>query len=247
LFAETHVTTAIVPENGHHHHRRRKESRGKNDIYTTLHNHESMYADVFPPVDEELYSGIVSAREEWEEYDDIYCSRDTNIEMYLDILPGDSIDEDSATSTQVSSPHDVVYRRQAPLYANVSQEEESPETNWNEEKWKNLTYDCAKRNSPNAIARSAIKVYTALGKGNFGSVYKGEWRRVGNSELKEVAVKQLEKNTKEGKLKFLKEALTASQCQHCNVIEIYATIIEGDPVSARPQCTDSFRNIQYTH
>jgi hypothetical protein len=88
-----------------------------------------MYADVFPPVDEELYSGIVSAREEWEEYDDIYCSRDTNIEMYLDILPGDSIDEDSATSTQVSSPHDVVYRRQAPLYANVSQEEESPETN----------------------------------------------------------------------------------------------------------------------
>ena len=62
--------------------------------------------------------------------------------------------------------------------------------------------------------------------------------------MRDVAVKQLEKNMKEGTAKFLREFLIVSQCKHKNVIEVYAAISDSDPVSVYV-CTLCIIDIRY--
>ncbi|KAJ1272786.1 hypothetical protein BS78_06G228500 [Paspalum vaginatum] len=62
-----------------------------------------------------------------------------------------------------------------------------------------------------------------LGKGGYGSVYKGKL-----SDGSMVAVKQLSETSHQGKKQFIAEIETISQVQHRNLVKLYGCCLEGN-------------------
>ena len=87
---------------------------------------------------------------------------------------------------------------------------------------------------------STSRLKEHLGSGQFGTVYRGQWRKraeddpepESQSEIMEVAVKLMEKGASaEERVKFLQEAAIMGQFKHPYILQILG-IITGDPVSA---------------
>ena len=70
----------------------------------------------------------------------------------------------------------------------------------------------------------------ALGSGQFGNVYKAEWRKPDGVAI-DVAVKtlKLEENNKE-KVRFLQEAAIMGQFQHTNVLRLHGVVFSDTTV-----------------
>ena len=76
------------------------------------------------------------------------------------------------------------------------------------------------------------RVVGHLGSGQFGSVEQGLWKRHGTKPV-DVALKSINKEGSEDKLKFLQEAAIMAQFRHPNVIMLYGVVTRGDPVSLK--------------
>ena len=74
------------------------------------------------------------------------------------------------------------------------------------------------------------RVVSHLGSGQFGSVEQGLWKRRGTKPV-DVALKSLNNEGSEDKVKFLQEAAIMAQFRHPNVIMLYGVVSRGDPVS----------------
>ena len=68
----------------------------------------------------------------------------------------------------------------------------------------------------------------ALGSGQFGTVYRGEWAAQGLPQEKlEVAVKTLQEGASEqDKVKLLQEAAIMGQFSHPNVVKLYGLVTQ---------------------
>lgn len=70
-----------------------------------------------------------------------------------------------------------------------------------------------------------------LGSGQFGTVYKGDWKTSTKPGLGKVAVKTLHANSHiDDKVRFLQEAAIMAQFNHVNVIRLFGLVIENEPV-----------------
>ena len=74
------------------------------------------------------------------------------------------------------------------------------------------------------------RVVNHLASGQFGSVEQGLWKKHGTKPV-DVALKSLNKECYEDKLKFLQEAAIMAQFRHPNVIMLYGVVTQSDPVS----------------
>ena len=74
------------------------------------------------------------------------------------------------------------------------------------------------------------RVVSHLGSGQFGSVEQGLWKRHGTKPV-DVALKSLNKESSEDKVKFLQEAAIMGQFRHPNVISLHGVVSRGKPVS----------------
>ncbi len=73
-------------------------------------------------------------------------------------------------------------------------------------------------------------LFTSLGSGQFGAVYRGAWRH-GQEEVA-VAVKTLKEGaSEEDRVKFLQEAAIMGQFKHTNVVTMFGVIKEEEPVN----------------
>ncbi|XP_078153567.1 putative LRR receptor-like serine/threonine-protein kinase At1g56140 [Carex rostrata] len=72
-------------------------------------------------------------------------------------------------------------------------------------------------------ATDAFDASNILGKGGYGTVYKGKL-----SDGRIVAVKQLAVTSHQGKREFLTEIATISAVQHKNLVKLYGCCVEGD-------------------
>ena len=70
-----------------------------------------------------------------------------------------------------------------------------------------------------------------LGSGEFGNVYKAEWRKPDGVTTK-VAVKtlKLDENSKEEKVRFLQEAAIMGQFMHTNVLRLHGVVFNDTTV-----------------
>ena len=73
------------------------------------------------------------------------------------------------------------------------------------------------------------RVVSHLGSGQFGSVEQGQWKRYGTKPV-DVALKSLNKEGSEDKLKFLQEAAIMGQFRHPNVVSLHGVVTRGEPV-----------------
>ena len=72
----------------------------------------------------------------------------------------------------------------------------------------------------------------SLGSGQFGTVFKGTWKRSQKDNGINVAIKILQKGSQEkDKLRFLQEGAVHGQFHHPNVVKLYGMVTIGDPVS----------------
>lgn len=70
-----------------------------------------------------------------------------------------------------------------------------------------------------------------LGSGQFGTVFRGVWRRSLKGEAVKVAIKVLKDGVKgEEKLKFLQEGAITGQFHHPNVVNMHGMVTLGEPV-----------------
>ena len=126
------------------------------DIYATLYDNEPLYDEVFTAVDDDLYREIMSARQEWNEYDDIYCCQDTAIEMYIDVLPNTS--QSPASDNHTNGQYDIVYRRNNSVYANTfDYVDPFPMYSNGADMQTNVAYEQIKYTSPHSISRNSVK------------------------------------------------------------------------------------------
>ncbi len=75
---------------------------------------------------------------------------------------------------------------------------------------------------------------TALGKGHFGTVYRGIWHdsREDDGMAYEVAMKSLTPNAAKGeRVKLLREAAIMGQFHHPNILQLYGVVVEVDTVT----------------
>jgi tyrosine-protein kinase Fer len=80
------------------------------------------------------------------------------------------------------------------------------------------------------LAFSSICLKDKIGKGNFGDVFKGTWRKE-NGHLKEVAVKTCKVNLPdEQKRKFLNEARILQQYNHKNIVRFIGICVQKEPI-----------------
>lgn len=72
-----------------------------------------------------------------------------------------------------------------------------------------------------SISLRDFKVETLIGKGGFGSVYRGIWEGI------DIAVKQLhiESLTTDLMQEFIHEAKIMQKCRHPNIVQFYAVCI----------------------
>ena len=70
-----------------------------------------------------------------------------------------------------------------------------------------------------------------LGSGQFGNVYKAEWRKPDGVTI-DVAVKtlKLDKNSKKEKVRFLQEAAIMGQFMHNNVLRLHGVVFSDTTV-----------------
>ena len=70
-----------------------------------------------------------------------------------------------------------------------------------------------------------------LGKGEFGTVWEGEWSSVTGGP-KVVAIKTLHVTClPKDRIKFLQEAVIIGQFRHPNIVKLFGVVKEGEPVS----------------
>ena len=79
------------------------------------------------------------------------------------------------------------------------------------------------------ILWSIFRITSFLGSGAFGSVNKGLWQSPGGAI--EVAVKTIQSDKEEEKVKFLQEAAIMGQFRHPNVVKLMGVVTVGEPVS----------------
>ena len=86
------------------------------------------------------------------------------------------------------------------------------------------------QNKYQELPRSSVHLGEALGEGEFGDVYRGEWQST--MGCVEVAVK-VSKNCLEPdqKLKLLQEAAVMGQFLHPRVVRLFGVVTVGEPVS----------------
>jgi len=80
-----------------------------------------------------------------------------------------------------------------------------------------------------------------IGCGQFGTVYKGIWRRTeGASEVQsKVAVKTLNSGTsEENKIKFLQEAVIMGQFTCLQILSVQGIIVNSSEVSTCTHCVE---------
>ena len=81
-----------------------------------------------------------------------------------------------------------------------------------------------------SVLSISLRVSTALGQGQFGSVSKGVWASPDGRH--EVAIKTLKSDaTEDDKLKLLQEAAIMGQFSNKNVVRVEGVVTLGDPVS----------------
>ena len=74
----------------------------------------------------------------------------------------------------------------------------------------------------------SCRITSFLGSGAFGSVNKGLWQSPGGTI--EVAVKTIQSDKEEEKVKFLQEAAIMGQFRHPNVVKLMGVVTVGEPV-----------------
>ncbi|KAF6163972.1 hypothetical protein GIB67_011663 [Kingdonia uniflora] len=74
-----------------------------------------------------------------------------------------------------------------------------------------------------ATATNGFHLSNKLGKGGFGTVYKGKF-----SNGQEIAVKRLSKSSGQGSEEFMNEVVVISKLQHRNLVKLVGCCIEGE-------------------
>ena len=85
-------------------------------------------------------------------------------------------------------------------------------------------------NQYNEVPRTAVKKECKLGEGEFGEVFKGEWKS--STATLTVALKSLKSSaSEEERLKLLREAAIMGQFIHPHIVRLYGMVTLSDPVS----------------
>eukprot|EP00118_Oscarella_pearsei_P023084 m.272060 g.272060 ORF g.272060 m.272060 type:complete len:1760 (+) comp40559_c1_seq3:144-5423(+) len=79
------------------------------------------------------------------------------------------------------------------------------------------------------LEKSALELEKVLGTGEFGTVEKGVWHKDDSTSFV-VAVKTLKSDSKENRVKFLREAAIMGQFKHRNVIVMHGVVLSGNPL-----------------
>ncbi|KAF6167996.1 hypothetical protein GIB67_020566 [Kingdonia uniflora] len=74
-----------------------------------------------------------------------------------------------------------------------------------------------------ATATNGFHLSNKLGKGGFGTVYKGKF-----PNGQEIAVKRLSKSSGQGSEEFMNEVVVISKLQHRNLVKFVGCCIEGE-------------------
>ena len=81
------------------------------------------------------------------------------------------------------------------------------------------------------IPRSTITIQQHLGEGEFGIVYKGQWKSTPDKTLT-VALKTLRSTaSNDDRVKLLQEAATMGQFTHPHIVRMYGVVTLTEPVS----------------
>ena len=91
-------------------------------------------------------------------------------------------------------------------------------------------YGQMSQNRYQELPRSSVHLGEALGQGEFGEVYRGEWQSpMGRVE---VAVKVSKDSLKpDERVKLLQEAAVMGQFLHPRVVQLFGVVTLGEPVS----------------
>ena len=82
------------------------------------------------------------------------------------------------------------------------------------------------------ISPSAVKKQQQLGEGEFGVVYKGQWKSK-TGEMQTVALKTLKSTaSNDERVKLLQEAAIMGQFTHPHIVTLYGVVKELDEVSS---------------
>ena len=101
---------------------------------------------------------------------------------------------------------------------------------WSPGATENEIYGQMSQNKYQELPRSSVHLGEALGKGEFGDVYRGEWQSP--MGCVEVAVK-VPKDCLESdeRVKLLQEAAVMGQFLHPRVVRLFGVVTLGEPVS----------------
>ena len=81
------------------------------------------------------------------------------------------------------------------------------------------------------IPRSAIEEQDKMGEGEFGIVYKGQWK-LPNEKSLPVAVKTLKSTaSNDERIKLLQEAVIMGQFRHPHILKLHGVVSLSEPVS----------------
>ena len=97
----------------------------------------------------------------------------------------------------------------------------------------------------NEIPRQAIDIQEQIGEGEFGVVYKGQWKST-TGRTQTVALKTLKSTaSKDERVKLLQEAATIGQFSHPHIIKLYGVVTITEPVCTHTQ-TANFNKFNLT-
>ena len=106
----------------------------------------------------------------------------------------------------------------------------SQERFWSPGATEDEIYGQMSHNKYQELPRSSIHLWEALGEGEFGDVYRGEWQSP--MGCVEVAVKvSKDCSDPSERVKLLQEAAVMGQFLHPHVVQLYGIVTLGEPVS----------------
>ena len=109
---------------------------------------------------------------------------------------------------------------------------------WSPGATEDVIYGQMSQNNYQELPRSSVHLGEALGAGEFGDVYRGEWQST--TGCMEVAVKVSKASLKPNeRVKLLQEAAVMGQFLHPHVVRLCGVITLGEPVSwpCKVDCT----------